>query len=226
MPLPGGYWLRPSRMAVTATSRSSSGPSVSGKPWPRLIAPVAVASSDMVAKIVVVNGRRRRARYASPAATATIVPSGACAAYRLRRPCSASPITTCTAGWTGGASPTTTSPSSPRSTPTSSCSRSPGPPRGCPRARPSRRRRRSAIARSPTRSVGGGASGPSPAPTSTGSPNPPGPQRTARSTSRARAPSPRRSARSPATGTPSRARSTSPCWFGPTFPSKGRAWCP
>ena len=32
MPWLGGYWLRPSRMAVTATSRSSSGPSVSGKP--------------------------------------------------------------------------------------------------------------------------------------------------------------------------------------------------
>ena len=28
----GGYWLRPWRMASTATSRSSSGPSVSGKP--------------------------------------------------------------------------------------------------------------------------------------------------------------------------------------------------
>ena len=31
-PALGGYWLRPSRMAATATSRSSSGPSVSGKP--------------------------------------------------------------------------------------------------------------------------------------------------------------------------------------------------
>ena len=62
MPALGGYWLCPSRMAATASSRSSSGPSVSGKPWPRLTAPVAVASSDMVAKIVVVKGRRRRAR--------------------------------------------------------------------------------------------------------------------------------------------------------------------
>ncbi len=74
MPPPGGYWFRPSRMAATAISRSSSGPSVSGKPCPRLTAPVSVASSDMVAKMVVVNGRRRRARYASPVATATIVP--------------------------------------------------------------------------------------------------------------------------------------------------------
>ena len=62
-------------MAATATSRSSSGPSVSGKPWPRLTEPVAAASSDMVAKIVVVKGRSRRVRYASPAATATIVPT-------------------------------------------------------------------------------------------------------------------------------------------------------
>ena len=31
-PLPGGYWLRPSLMALTATSLSAAGPSVSGKP--------------------------------------------------------------------------------------------------------------------------------------------------------------------------------------------------
>ena len=76
------------------------------------------ASSDMVAKIVVVKGRRRRARYASPAATATIVPTAISGAYRLGGPCSASPTTTCTAGWTGGAGPTTTSAPSARWTPT------------------------------------------------------------------------------------------------------------
>ena len=53
-------------MAATATSRSSSGPSVSGKPWPRFTEPVAAASSDMVAKIVVVKGRSRRVRYDVP----------------------------------------------------------------------------------------------------------------------------------------------------------------
>ena len=36
-----GTGCGPSRMAATATSRSSSGPSVSGKPWPRLTEPVA-----------------------------------------------------------------------------------------------------------------------------------------------------------------------------------------
>src|SRR6516162_4091350 len=71
MPALGGYWLLPRRIASAATSFSSSGPSVSGKPWPRLTEPVTVASSDMVAKIVVVNGRRRRASTvsASPART-------------------------------------------------------------------------------------------------------------------------------------------------------------
>ena len=73
-------------MASTATCLSSSGPSVSGKPWPRLTEPVAAASSDMVAKIVAVaNGRRRRVRYSSPAGTATIVPttfSGRLSSYR------------------------------------------------------------------------------------------------------------------------------------------------
>ena len=87
MPALGGYWLSPWRMASAAISLSSSGPSVSGKPWPRLTESVAVASSDMVAKIVVVNGRRRRARTGgrrrrgrsrasdgSPAATRPMVP--------------------------------------------------------------------------------------------------------------------------------------------------------
>ena len=37
-PGPGGYWLRPPSMAALAASSIAAGPSVSGKPWPRLIA--------------------------------------------------------------------------------------------------------------------------------------------------------------------------------------------
>ena len=54
MPGPGGYWLpRPSRMAAAAAAAISGGPSVSGKPWPRLTDPVVRASADISAKIVV-----------------------------------------------------------------------------------------------------------------------------------------------------------------------------
>ncbi|MFK4597099.1 hypothetical protein RKD30_003766 [Streptomyces pristinaespiralis] len=60
-PGPGGYWLpRPSRRARTAASLISSGPSVSGKPWPRLIEPVLRASADISAKIVVPNSASLR----------------------------------------------------------------------------------------------------------------------------------------------------------------------
>jgi hypothetical protein len=40
-------------MASTAASSTSGGPSVSGKPWPRLIEPVCTASADISAKMVV-----------------------------------------------------------------------------------------------------------------------------------------------------------------------------
>jgi hypothetical protein len=40
-------------MAVTAASATSIGPSVSGKPWPRLTEPVSRASADISAKTVV-----------------------------------------------------------------------------------------------------------------------------------------------------------------------------
>src|ERR1700729_4172054 len=54
MPGPGGYWLpRPSRIAAAAAAAISAGPSVSGKPWPRLTDPVVRASADISAKIVV-----------------------------------------------------------------------------------------------------------------------------------------------------------------------------
>src|SRR3954454_1253546 len=63
MPMPGGYWLWPSRTAVIAASSTSGGPSSSGKPWPRLIEPVATASADISAKIVVPKPCIRSTRY-------------------------------------------------------------------------------------------------------------------------------------------------------------------
>ena len=66
MPGPGGYWFRPLRIAAAAASSISCGPSVSGKPWPRLTAPVRTASADISAKIVVPNGRIRSTRVTPP----------------------------------------------------------------------------------------------------------------------------------------------------------------
>ena len=71
MPGPGGYWLWPARMAATAASSTSGGPSVSGKPWPRLIEPVATASADISAKIVVPKPWSRDTRYGE-SATSTV----------------------------------------------------------------------------------------------------------------------------------------------------------
>ena len=59
MPGPGGYWLCPLAMADRATSSMPAGPSVSGKPWPRLTAPVRTASAVISAKIVEENGCSR-----------------------------------------------------------------------------------------------------------------------------------------------------------------------
>jgi hypothetical protein len=42
-------------MAAMAASETATGPSVSGKPWPRLMDPVAWASADISAKTVVPN---------------------------------------------------------------------------------------------------------------------------------------------------------------------------
>src|SRR3954447_7404193 len=63
MPMPGGYWLWPSRTAVIAASSTSGGPSSSGKPWPRLMEPVATARADISAKIVVPKPCIRSTRY-------------------------------------------------------------------------------------------------------------------------------------------------------------------
>src|SRR5215207_5699094 len=49
----GGYWFQPSITASAARCRTSSGPRSSGKPWPRLTAPVSRASRDMVSNTVV-----------------------------------------------------------------------------------------------------------------------------------------------------------------------------
>src|SRR5438132_12806104 len=57
-PAPGGYWLCPARMAATAASATSAGPSVSGKPCPRLMDPVRAARTDISLKMVVVKGWR------------------------------------------------------------------------------------------------------------------------------------------------------------------------
>src|SRR5215207_6031182 len=62
-PMPGGYWLCPASIAAIAACFTASGPSASGKPWPRLIEPLATASADISAKIVVPNSCRRRFRY-------------------------------------------------------------------------------------------------------------------------------------------------------------------
>src|SRR5487761_837258 len=59
MPGPGGYWFSPARIAATAASATSEGPSVSGNPWPRLMEPVATARAVISAKIVVANGASR-----------------------------------------------------------------------------------------------------------------------------------------------------------------------
>ena len=51
--------MRPPSIAALAASSISRGPSVSGKPWPRLIAPVRAARADISAKIVVPKGCMR-----------------------------------------------------------------------------------------------------------------------------------------------------------------------
>src|SRR5690348_9542094 len=62
MPGPGGYWLRPPLIASVAAASIAAGPSVSGKPWPRLTELVRTASADISAKTVVPNGRMRATR--------------------------------------------------------------------------------------------------------------------------------------------------------------------
>src|SRR5690606_39768548 len=72
-PGPGGYWLSPDLMASIAVSSTPSGPPVSGKPWPRLIAPVRTARADISAKIVSPNPCMRATR-GSPTPTRVTAP--------------------------------------------------------------------------------------------------------------------------------------------------------
>src|SRR5690242_5338389 len=52
-PVIGGYWLRPRVIASVTAWTSFGSHSKSGKPWPRLTAPVSVASADITVKMVV-----------------------------------------------------------------------------------------------------------------------------------------------------------------------------
>ena len=52
MPMPGAYWLAPASSAAAAAATTDAGPSTSGKPWPRLSAPVRTASADISLKTV------------------------------------------------------------------------------------------------------------------------------------------------------------------------------
>src|SRR5262245_54954009 len=56
-------------MAATAASNTSGGPSWSGKPWPRLMEPVATARADISAKIVVPKPCMRSTRYGESVTT-------------------------------------------------------------------------------------------------------------------------------------------------------------
>ncbi len=50
--MPGAYWLAPPSSARTASAITDGGPSTSGKPCPRLTAPVRTASADISEKMV------------------------------------------------------------------------------------------------------------------------------------------------------------------------------
>src|ERR1700738_3732124 len=63
-------------MACTAASATSAGPSVSGKPWPRLMAPVLTAKADISAKIVVPKPCRRGVRYGTRSVMVGVVQAG------------------------------------------------------------------------------------------------------------------------------------------------------
>ena len=62
IPGSGGYWLCPLRIACRAAWATSSGPSVSGNPWPRLTDCVSRARADIWVKIVVPKPWRRSVR--------------------------------------------------------------------------------------------------------------------------------------------------------------------
>ena len=49
----GGYWLWPAAMASVTACGSAVSQAKSGKPWPKLTAPVSLAKADMTVKMVV-----------------------------------------------------------------------------------------------------------------------------------------------------------------------------
>ena len=57
----GAYWLWPLRIAACAASSTAAGPSSSGKPCPRLMAPVCTANADISVKTEIPNPLRREA---------------------------------------------------------------------------------------------------------------------------------------------------------------------
>ena len=61
MPAMGAYWLCPASIASRAARLTKSGPSKSGKPWPRLTARCWMARAVMGVKIVSPKPRRRSA---------------------------------------------------------------------------------------------------------------------------------------------------------------------
>src|SRR5215472_9572432 len=65
-PRVGGYWFGPSSSALAAASRMRSGPSSSGKPCPRLMAPCSVASADITVKMVVPSAPKTGLNEADP----------------------------------------------------------------------------------------------------------------------------------------------------------------
>src|SRR6185503_11739666 len=84
MPMAGGYWLWPARMASTAASSTEAGPSVSGKPWPRLIEPVATARADISPKMVEPKPRMRSTTWGAIAGRGGSVMRGSYAKHPLR----------------------------------------------------------------------------------------------------------------------------------------------
>ena len=219
-----------------ATSFSSSGPSVSGKPWPRL---TESGGGGQLGH----GGEDRRGERAQAlgqlgggaGGVGVSVPGShrgrsypaISGAYRLRRPCSPSPTSTCTAGWTGGAGPSTISPPSGRLDADVIVLEEAWTHRGRRRrARPKRRRGRSGYqVADPRSSARAGGSCPSRTRPTPGSPGHRGPTRTTRSTWTASARRPRAGRRSSVGRRPSGDRGASPCWCGRRCRSRRRGSC-
>src|SRR5258708_7472359 len=62
-PLLTAYWLSPARMAAMAAAFTASGPSKSGKPWPKLMAFFSTARRDISAKMLTPKVETRSAEF-------------------------------------------------------------------------------------------------------------------------------------------------------------------